>query len=589
MAPLVRAGSWRRAFWARRCVMMVFVAAALVGAQACGDANGADGPGVTVRVLPQVTDDTPAGLLCEPSARQRALNDDQGAVNIGAVRLEVFDADGQVVLDRVREVAGQVGSLLFEQIPPGEDYRLEITACRQVDDPGLWAGQVPSVDVSVGRNARTQVLLLPTEGFACAQQQPQEPLAFASTFSPDGRSVWVAGGLTSWTSQGPAEASDVVWRYDLNSGAFEDTGARLPQPTGMAASLVAAPAPGQPDALLLVGGASSIVEGFTANHGDLLAFGPPEGATVGSSVWVESVGDSITVRPAPWAPPARFGAGAGVSRSEDGDRVIVAGGIDTAQTPAQVSQQLTVVRLGPDGPEAVTVAMAAPRIAPVIHSPQPGLFWIIGGNIGAGTPLVEQVDVRGGNLSVSVLQVTEDPASAELMRPAAFSAAIPGPDGVTIVGGLPVFTDAEPDAIPIASAAISPVLFRLEETQPGQLVQRSVTLGPGTTAALSQRAFALVLERPEGHWLIGGIGDDVALPFKPRADAVLINDGGLAPSPEPPPYHPIGGSGATLEGGSSLAIGGLIELAEAPNQFAPTRTSLLRSTHPPEDGCQQPE
>lgn len=578
----------RLRWWRQGCAALI--AAALA---ACGGDVAEPRAALSVTTLAQATDDTPAGLSCEASAAGQGLNGAQGAVNIGAMRVRL-SAQGETVEDRSVEILGQLDSLRLERLSPGSSYELGVSACRLIDGPATWVGSLPSVQVRAGEVTEATVTLLPDEGFACAAEQPAAPSAFAAAASLDGESVVIAGGLQSWTGQGQAVATDQVLRFV--DGRFAATAARLPEASAMAQSVTARPAPGLAPAMVLVGGASAIVEGADSLNGDLLSFGPAQDATVGGAVWVEVRGDEVEVRAEDaWPLQRRFGAGVAVVPSDGGDLILVAGGVVYGPNGADVASSAELVRLSDAGPVVTEVALAAPRVGPSIVALDATRFLIVGGNTGSQTPLAELVDV-GGQVPVSQpLEVVPDPmgeAPGESLRPSAFATTLPVDGGVIVIGGLPIISEAAPGALPVAVAAISPVLYRLSwaGATPGQLLVSQPEVSGGEVAALSQRVFPTALDAGGGEvWLMGGVGADVGSPFLARSDSLRVDLNAASLEPlAPSPYHAVGASAVRLWDGAALLFGGIVELANAPGQLAPTRTAVLRRGTRAPLTCAQP-
>ena len=544
------------------------------------DSASADG-GVSFRFLPQAQS-SPAGLVCEPAAGGEGINGAAGVIDIGALRLQVRGEDRGVVFDETLAVTGQRDQVLFEGIPVGSRYSLGASACRTLDGDAVWVGQDQGLSVREARNTRSDMVLLPEEGFACAQDAPSA-LAFMSAFSPDGRRVLIAGGLTSWTGQGAARATDAVRSYDLFTGETQELDSVLPAPMAMAASVSARQHPSAPLSLVMVGAVQSIVEGADSRHGNLLPFGPGADSGVSRALWVEEGGASQQEEAWPLTP--RFAPGLGVTEVDGVSVVAVIGGVTYAELGATVSDTVEVVRLTAEGPVSVSASMTTQRVGATTVELEPGLLIIIGGNVGNPGALVELLDVRGENPIIKPLTIS--PAQgvaaevAALARPSAFPSAIALSSGtsVVVVGGLPVFTDDSGGDRVVAPAAIEPVIYRLNfaSTESGLAILDSPPLfGSEATRSLSQRALAMTVRGTGSEvWVMGGVSADISSPFVPRGDGLRVSlETGDVSQLEEVPYGAVGALVTPLGGGQTLVHGGVVEVGQ--NQLETTEAVLVR-------------
>lgn len=567
--------------------LALWIACLATLALSCAQEPATPAPALSLRPLPLISHE-PLAYAC----RQIDPGDGLGAGGerqVGAVRLQLFAGDAPEPLrDLTWSTASSLPLLRLEELPPGEGYRVEVSACEAPGRVAQWSGAASSISIQAGQTTRQSVFLLSSRDFVCATEAaealPPTPLAFSALWSPAPGQALVLGGLESWTGQGRARGSTAILRYDLAQGAFSTLG-ELPVAQAMAQTALLRPSPGEPEALLVYGGVSSLAEGDGSALSQLLHFGPPPGEALPAPLWVSAQGE---VRAADLAGlPTRFGAGLGASVGQE-DVLLVAGGVDMDAGPG-VSGEASLVRLGVEGARLERWAMASPRIGASVVEVEPGFFLIVGGNTGfdnledpqaLGT-LIEFVDARvepalHGQVS---LQVPPSASAQDLasLRPAAFSGVSRAHSGhITVVGGLPLFGQSHAGR-PVSSGPVQPVLYRVlyDAAAPG-----AATLAPldqvEASQELARRALASRLQGDQGEtWWWGGVADDPTS-FKPAQGGLLVSleDGQVQPASVGPPYAAVGAATAAFPGGAQVVVGGVVE-SGAVNLLQATNLSAL--------------
>ena len=113
--------------------------------------------------------------------------------------------------------------------------------------------------------------------------------------------------------------------------------------------------------------------------------------------------------------------------------------------------------------------------------------------------------------------------------------------------------------------------------------------GAEAIRALSQRAFpTAILGARDEAWLMGGVSPEVASPFVPRDDALRIDlETGDVSLLQEIPYRAVGALSVGLWDGSSLIVGGVVDVGQ--NQLDTTPTAVLRRGHKAPPSCRQEE